>query len=164
MQNANDTFYLTLRDRVSALNPARTMLVRGQSRPAVLVEENELASAFDHQDAFRLHWTEMKIDAQGPLPLVTARCEISYATAGTAGNGGMDRGRMLAAMDAELASAINTTPQSVQKLQYSATAAPVAMKTSIFWNDVVFAPVLSNGELLERTATVDVFSYQEAGE
>ena len=46
MQNAKDTFYVTLRDRLAAVNPARTMLVRGVIRPGLLVEENELASAY----------------------------------------------------------------------------------------------------------------------
>ena len=45
MQNAKDTFYVTLRDRLAAVNPARTMVLRGVTRPGVLVEENELASA-----------------------------------------------------------------------------------------------------------------------
>jgi hypothetical protein len=45
MQNARDTFYVRLRDRLAAVNPARTMVLRGVTRPGVLVEENELASA-----------------------------------------------------------------------------------------------------------------------
>lgn len=164
MQNAKDTFYLTLRDRIAALNPARTVLVRGQSRPGMLVEENELASSYDHQDTFRLRWTEAKVDTQSPLPLASLRCEIIYATAGNSGNGGMDRGRLLSAMDAELLAALSAVPQHVQKQRYSATSAPTAMQTCIFWSDVALAPAQIDGELLERTATVDVFSYREAGE
>src|SRR5438552_12526326 len=138
MQNAKDTFYITLRDRIAALNPARTVLVRGQSRPAVLVEENELPSAYEQSEAFRLHWTTAQLDTQGPLPFVAMRCEILYATAGNSGNGCMDRGRMLAAMDAELASAINAIPQRAAKVSYSASGA-TAMSTNIFWSDVSFA-------------------------
>ncbi|WP_260702990.1 hypothetical protein [Edaphobacter flagellatus] len=163
MQNAKDTFYITLRDRIATINPARTVLVRGQSRPGVLVEENELASAFDQHDAFRLRWTTTNIDSRGSLPLVTMRCEIHYATAGNSGNGGMDRGRLLTAMDAELAAAINAIPQRTAKNRYSA-AGPTATTTNIFWNDVTFASTEVEGELLRRTATVDVYSYQEAGE
>ena len=33
MQNAKDTFYMTLRDRLAAVNPARTMVLRGVTRP-----------------------------------------------------------------------------------------------------------------------------------
>lgn len=164
MQNAKDTFYITLRDRIAALNPARTVLVRGQLRPGVLVEENELSSAYDHQDTFRLRWTEATVDTQHALPLIGLRCEIRYATAGNTGSGGMDRGRLLAAMDAELAAAINAAPQQAQKRRYSATSTDAAMQTRIFWGDVVFASMSVRGELLERTATVDVYSYEEAGE
>jgi len=161
MQDTKDTFYITLRDRIAALNPARTALVRGQLRPAVVVEENELPSAFDHTDTFVLRWTDTKLDTNGPLSLATLRCEIRYATAGNSGNGGMDRGRLLAAMDAELAVAINATPQRTPKTNYAGTS---PMQTNIFWSDVAFAPAQANNSKLSRIATVDVFSYQEAGE
>ncbi len=95
MQNARDTFYVTLRDRLAAVNPARTMVLRGVTRPGVLVEENELASAYQPVDAFCLRWTGLSVDAKGSLPLVTMVCEIRYATDGDSGNGGMDRGRLL---------------------------------------------------------------------
>jgi hypothetical protein len=160
MQNAKDTFYITLRDRIAALNPARTVLVRGQLRPAVVVEENELPSSFDYADTFVLRWTDARLDMQGPLPLATMRCEIRYATAGNSGNGGMDRGRLLSAMDAELACAISAAPQRAAKTNYASTA---PMQTNIFWNDVAFAPAQTSNSQLGRTATVDVFTYQEAG-
>jgi hypothetical protein len=40
----------------------------------------------------------------------------------------------------------------------------VAMATNVFWGDVAFAAVTTRGERVERVATVEVFSYQEAGE
>src|SRR5271167_4000585 len=110
MQNARDTFYVTLRDRLAALNPARTMVLRGVTRPGVLVEENELASAAVPVNVFCLSWTGMSVDAQAALPLVTMVCQIRYATDGSSGNGGMDRGRMLAAMDGELVAAVRGAP------------------------------------------------------
>ena len=58
------------------MNPARTMVLRGVTRPGVLVEENELASAYEPVDAFCLRWTGLRVDAQGALPLVTMSCEI----------------------------------------------------------------------------------------
>jgi len=161
MQNMKDTFYITLRDRISAINPARLVLVRGESRPAVVVEENELPSSFDHNETYVLRWTETKLDTGGPLPLVVMRCEIRYETAGNFGNGGMDRGRILSVMDAELAAAINTSPQRAAKTNFANTA---AMQTNIFWSDVAFAPEQTINERLSRTVTVEVFSYQEAGE
>ena len=167
MQNAKDTFYITLCNRIAALNPGRTVVVRGATRPGVLVEENELETAVEMPDAFRLRWTSAKVDAAGALPLVALGCEIRYCTDGNAGNGGMDRGRLLAAMDGELASAVGAGPQSAVKMNYSGTAqggAPAAMGTNIFWGDLAFGEVVVNGERLERVATVQVFSYQEAGE
>jgi hypothetical protein len=169
MQNARDTFYVTLRDRLAAVNPARTMVLRGVTRPGVLVEENELASAAQPANVFCLHWTGLSVNAQGALPLVAMSCEIQYATDGDAGNGGMDRGRLLSAMDAELVAAVNAAPQNTMKTNYVASAggsglAPVAMATNVFWGDVVFGAAVVNAERLERVATVEVFCYQEAGE
>ncbi|MBB5317602.1 hypothetical protein [Tunturibacter empetritectus] len=169
MQNARDTFYVTLRDRLAAVNPARTIVLRGVIRPGVLVEENELASATVPVNAFCLHWTGLSVDAQGALPLATMTCEISYATDGDSGNGGMDRGRLLSAMDAELVAAVSAAPQSVTKRNYVGAAggsglAPVAMGTNVFWGDAAFGAAVVNTERLERVATVEVFCYQEAGE
>lgn len=164
MQRAKDTFYIALRDRIAALNPSRTVLVRGIVRPAVLVEESELAVEYPPLNTFRLRWTELQIDSQDPLPLARIRCELRYATAGNAGNGGMDRGRMMAAMDAELAEALNDAPQRALKTDYAVTAGPRPDRTNVFWGDVQFGALVANGEQLERTASVDVYSYQEAGE
>jgi hypothetical protein len=169
MQNARDTFYVTLRDRVAAVNPARTIVLRGVTRPGVLVEENELVSAYQPVNAFCMHWAGLSVDTQGALPLVTMTCQIQYATDGDAGNGGMDRGRLLSGMDAELTAAVSGAPKHTVKMNYVGAAgnsgqAPVAMATNVFWGDVTFGAVVVNGERLERVATVEVFSYQEAGE
>lgn len=163
MQNAKDTFYTTLQARLAALNPERTMVVRGVTRPAVLVEENELPSDAVPVDAFRLRWTGLKADSNSALPLVTLTCEIRYATDGNTSNGGMDRGRLLAAMDAELAAAIEMAPRSAMKMNYTAVP-PVALATNVFWGDIIFAAATTIDERLERVATIEVFSYQEAGE
>src|SRR6202012_4652064 len=106
MQNARDTFYVTLRDRLAAVNPARTIVLRGVTRPGVLVEENELASATVPVNAFCLRWTGLSVDTQGALPLATMTCEISYMTDGDSGNGGMDRGRLLSGVDAAVVAAV----------------------------------------------------------
>jgi hypothetical protein len=163
MQNARDTFYVTLRDRLAAVNPVRTMVVRGVVRPGLLVEENELASAGESADVFRLRWTGLRVDAEGALPLVAMGCEIRYATDGSAGNGGMDRGRMLAAMCGELVAAVNAQPQNVGKMNYS-TSPAVSMGTNVWWGDVAFGAVTVNAERLEQVANVEVFCFQEAGE
>jgi hypothetical protein len=163
MQNAKDTFYTTLQSRLAALNPSRTIVLRGVVRPATLVDENELPTASIPTGAFRLQWTKLQVTAASPLPipLIAMECAIHYATDG-AGNS-MARGRALAAMDAELATALTTAPHAVPKLSYAATP-PATMKTNIFWADPVFSPTTTDGERLARTATVQVFAYQEAGE
>lgn len=167
MQNAKDTFYLTLQGRLAALNPARTIVVRGLVRPGILVDENELPTAAVPVDAFRLDWTALRVDTEQPLPLVTMECSIRYATDGDAGNGGMDRGRLLAAMDAELAAALGVPPHTVAKMNYSGASAGVApdvMATNVFWADPVFREAVAVSGRLERMATVQVLAYQEAGE
>jgi hypothetical protein len=163
MQNAKDTFYITLQARLAVLNPARTFVLRGVARPGTLVEENELPSAAPPVDAFRLAWTKLAVTSASPLPWSAMECTIDYATDGTQGNAGMDRGRALAAMDAELSAALAQHPRTAPKMNYTETPA-AAMATNIFWADPVFGPAVALDERLSRTATVQVYSYQEAGE
>lgn len=167
MQNAKDTFYRMLQSRLAALNPARTIVLRGAVRPGVLVEENELPTASIPTDTFRLEWTALHVDFSHAMPLATLQCSIRYVTDGTPGAGGMDRGRALSAMDAELASCLNSTPHHAPKQNFSTLvtgAQPITMATNITWADVVFGPCESLGERLARTATVQIFAFQEAGE
>ena len=84
MQNAKDTFYLTLQGRLAALNPARTIVLRGIVRPATLVDENEVPTAAPPTDAFRLQWTKLLVTSASPLPWIALECTIHYATDGTA--------------------------------------------------------------------------------
>jgi hypothetical protein len=170
MQNAKDTFYLTLQARLAAINPARTIVLRGLVRPATLVDENELPTASPPTDAFRLAWTKLQVASESPLPLVALECSITYATDGNAANAGsaggsgvMARGRLLAAMDAELAAALAQSPHTVPKMNYAATP-PAVMATNVFWADPVFGAVTETDARLTRTATVPVFACQEAGE
>jgi hypothetical protein len=167
VQNAKDTFYEVLRSRIAAGNPARTIVLRGQTRPGVLVEENELVTTTTIPDCFRLRWTAASVDTAGALPLVSQTCEILYETAGTTGNGGMDRGRALAEMDAELAVAINAVPQTTLKQNYTALASGgsiATMNTNVWWGDVTFGAEQVKADRVARTATAVVMSYEEAGE
>ena len=52
-------------------------------------------------------------------------------------------------------------------MNYSAATAgvaPTAMGTNVFWADPILSAATAVGERLERTATVQVLAYQEAGE
>jgi hypothetical protein len=167
VQNAKDTFYEVLRGRLDALNSYRTIVLRGVVRPGLLVEENELLSALAIPDCFRLRWMMSGVDASGAMPLVTLDCEIEYETAGTGMNAGMDRGRALAAMDAELQAAVNALARSSPKMNYAGLvngSAVVAMSTSVWWGEVAFGKTVVKEDRLARTATVVVMSYEEAGE
>jgi len=168
VQLAKDTFYANLRDRVAAGNAARTVVVRGLVRPGVVVADSELPGAavdgIAPADAFCLRWTGLQIDARGALPLIALTCEIRYATDGTAGLAGMDRGRSLAAMDAELVTAVSTVPQLASSIAAAEIAGggastETATGTNVFWSDVSFKPAVMRGERMERTAEVEVFSY-----
>jgi hypothetical protein len=167
VQNAKDTFYEMLRARIAAGNAERTVVVRGVTRPGVVVEENELAVSAELLDCFRLRWGKVTTDVRGGLPMVGATCEVEYATAGTSLNTEMDRGRALAAMDGELLAALNAQPQDVLKTNYAGLAfgqSAVAMTTNVWWGDVVFGDVVVDAGQLKRVATVAVMSFQEAGE
>ncbi len=161
MQSAKDSFYVALRDRLATINPERTLVVRGVTRAGVLVAENELTTDVFAPDAFSLQWAALSVDASDGL--MRMECEISYATDGSAGNGGMDRGRLLAEMDLELLTALRRDPQNVVKTAYT-SAGSTTMATNVFWADPVFVAVKREGERVSRTAAVEVFSYQEAGE
>jgi hypothetical protein len=54
-------------------------------------------------------------------------------------------------------------PFFTPKLNYSATP-PAAMLTQVFWDEPAFGPMTVNRDLLGRSASVMVYSYQEQGE
>jgi hypothetical protein len=161
MQNAKDTFYITLRNRLAALNPVRVITLRGITRPGILVEDAEAPMAQPLLDAFTLRWTKLETDQQLPAIMTQMACEIHYATAGTQANGGLDRGRAMEEMDAELLQLL--CPASATKFNYTQMPA-VQMNTAIFWSRPVFASTTAVRERLERVATVNVFAFQEQGE
>jgi hypothetical protein len=161
MQNAQNTFYITLRNRLVALNPNRTVYLRGVTRPGILVESNELVVAQPPSDVFVLRWIGLHNDPYLSDVLLQMECEIAYMTEGTSGNLGMDRGAMLTEMDAELMSLLQ--PNTAQKMNYAPSAA-VPMETQIFWTEASFQPLTVERDRLSRIATVSVFSYEEPGE
>jgi hypothetical protein len=112
-------------------------------------------------DVFVLRWTGLAVESQLALPLVRMTCEIFYSTAGTQAISGLDRGRAIEAMDAELLQMLS--PALIQKMNYATTPA-TAMQTSIFWEQPEFGLVAPLRDQLSRVATVMVWSWQEAGE
>lgn len=101
MQAAKDSFYMALRARLAALNPARTTVMDGVTVPAILVRENMEPRFSEAQDAvFYIDFSDIVI-AETTRPLLGIHCRIWYATVGGGGSG-VDRGRVLAEMDEEL--------------------------------------------------------------
>src|SRR5271165_3522948 len=171
MQFTKDTFYITLRDRLAALNPARTITLNGVTRPAVVAAENEVVVPVRPlPDAFYLEWATAQTVAQqtGDHALFALECLVSYHTFGTV-ESGVDRGRSLAALDTELISICR--PGTTPKLDYTQTP-PASLGTSIVWSMPQLGKVVgseaprsealprgSAGVRLERTAGVKVFFF-----
>lgn len=161
MQNAKDSFYMALRNRLAALNPQRTLLLRGAVRPGILVEEAEAPFPQPPSDVFLVRWLNLGADVDLASTLIAQECEISYQTCGCQTFGGLDRGRALAQMDTELLAILQ--PFSTPKLCYTVNP-PAALLTQVFWDEPAFTPVVTQRDRLSRSARVTVYSYQEPGE
>jgi len=135
MQAAKDSFYMALRDRLAALNPARTMLVDGVAVPAIVVRENmEPQFAEAQVGAFYLDWGAVEV-AESTRPILGMECRIWYASEGS-GGAGVDRGRMLAQMDEELLS-ICTPPHTGMRDYRQSPSADLG--AGVFWTTPLLA-------------------------
>jgi|ERR1017187_9300177 hypothetical protein len=161
MQNAKDSFYMALRTRLAAINPERTILLRGTVRPGILAEEAEAPLSQLPNDVFVLRWLGLGVDFDLGSTMVAEQCEVIYQSCGTQSFGGLDRGRVLSEMDEELTAMVQ--PFYTPKLNY-ATTPPALMMTNVFWDEPGFGPIVAQRDLLSRSAKVMVYSYQERGE
>jgi hypothetical protein len=161
MQNEKDSFYMALRNRLAALNPERTVMLRGAVRPGILVEEAEAPFNQLPSDVFVLRWLGHGVDVDLASTLVAEECEILYQTCGSQSFGGLDRGRALSQMDEEVVTILE--PFYTPKQCFTATPA-AAMLTQVFWDEPAFTPLVTQRDRLSRSAKVMVYSYQEQGE
>ena len=161
MQNAKDSFYVALRNRLAALNPLRTLVIRGVQRPGMLVEEAEAPAGELLNDVFVLRWTQATVNGDLPSPLVSMQCEVMYATSGSQPNSGLDRGRAITEMDRELVHLLQ--PMCTPKLRYTTTPA-TTMQTEVFWTEPSIGALTTTRNQLLRVATVTVFAFEEPGE
>jgi hypothetical protein len=130
MQAAKDSFYLALRSRLAALNPARTVTVDGVVIPGILVRENMEPRFNEAQPGvFYVDWGEVLI-AESTRPMLGIDCSIWYASEGTSGGTGVDRGRQLAEMDVELLRLCE--PPHTEMIDYSQTPS-ADLGAGIFW-------------------------------
>ncbi len=161
MQNAKDSFYIALRNRLAVLNPARSVQVRGVTRPGILVEEAEAPMAELLPDVFTLQWAGLTAMENLPSMLCGMVCEVLYSTSGSQGNAGLDRGRAMAEMDRELLDVLR--PMYTPKVNYTSTPA-LTMQTNVFWTEPVTGALTVQRNLLSRVVTVTVFEFEEPGE
>ena len=129
MQAAKDSFYMALRERLAALNPARVIVMDGVERPAIVVRENmEPQFAVAQANAYYVDWGEVRI-AESTRPILGLECHIWYATEGSTGSG-VDRGRMLAQMDEELLKICAPPHTEMRDYQQSPS---VSLGCGVFW-------------------------------
>jgi hypothetical protein len=163
MQFTKDTFYMTLRSRLSALDPARVVTIEGAVRPAIYVVENEpLIAAAPPAETFALSFgavREVKTCASAPRPLLAMDCQIDYRTAGSEANLAVDRGRTLAQLDFELLEI--SSPFSAPKQDFTHTP-PLALGTQILWLRPELQPIKLIAGDVRRTAKTTLFFSPEA--
>lgn len=160
MQKAKDSFFAELRDRLATINSERTVEVEGESRPGILVCENE-KPGFDAQvsDVFCLEWGDPQpVCASVDGAPVAMQCTISYGTRGSS-EGGLDRGRVLAQMEAELRQMLS--PSFTEKTDYT-TEQPTPLDSTIFWELMSMSAPELEADTATGTTVVKVFYYREA--
>jgi hypothetical protein len=159
MQPTKDSFYITLRTRLVAVDPNRTMTLDGATRPAIAVIENEPPTGAPLLcDTFYLRWGNARPTTLSVGTLMAMDCTISYCTKGSVQNANLDRGRDLASLDSDLL-AICGPPQTA-KYDYS-SGLPVGLGSTIFWTQPVFNAAKSTPPYVGRDVNVTVFFYPE---
>ena len=159
MQATKGSFYLTLRDRLVQADPGRTITVDGITRPAIVVVENDKPSVTARQhDAFYLEWGEARAVRPAISTLMAMTCSVSYASAGTEQNGGLDRGRVLGGLESELLGLCS--PAVTRKNDYT-SGNPVDLGSNIFWSQPVFRAAKADTGCVAREASITVYFYPE---
>jgi hypothetical protein len=162
MQATKDTFYITLRDRLVQADPNLTIAIDGATRPAIVVVENEPPNASPRLDkAFYLEWGSV-VPVQSPTStLMAMECTVSYTTTGEPDNGGVDRGRSLAALDADFLTMC--APAQAHKNDFS-SGSPVDLGSYIFWSAPKLELAKAQAGQVGRQAQVTVFFYPEVNQ
>ncbi len=160
MQSSKDTFYVALRDRLAVINPQRTVVLNGATRPAVVAVEDEAAAdAVRLPECFYLEWGATRVaDASVARPLLATAAMVTYSTAGSDGTAGCDRAHILSALDLELLQMC--APPHAGKSDYT-QATPAPLGSRVFWNAPEFAAAELDGSQLTRAAKLEIFFYPE---
>jgi hypothetical protein len=159
MQATKDSFYLTLRDRLAEMYPARSITVDGITRPAIVVVENDKPSVTARQhDAFYLAWGEARPVQPAMSNLMAMVGSFSYMSAGTEQNGGLDRGRAIGELESELLDICS--PRTARKSDWTGTSS-TDLGSTMFWTVPTFRAAEGSPNCVAREATVTVYFYPE---
>lgn len=159
MQAVKDSFYMALRDRLTQINPARTL--GGTERPAVLVGENESEDWLQTPEAFCLHWlgdATLPADASA-TGWRSLRCEIGYRTKGSEIASGEDRGRVLAQLDGELQAMLD--PRKTELCDFT-TDPETELGTMILWTAPKFQDAKDDVHGLQRIVQTEILWREDA--
>ena len=144
MQFAKDSFFMALQQRLSSLNPARTVRVGGTTVPAVLVVENLPPFCAEPQpNTFYIEWGAAEVVggySRNNL-LMSLDVVISYYTFGSV-QSMVDRGRLLGQLDSELLGICQ--PANANKRDYSMSPS-VDLGTNVFWAGPSFSEGKGSG-------------------
>ncbi len=163
MQPTKDSFYVTLRDRLAAYDPQRTITLNGATRPAILVMENEAAELPPRlEGAFCLSWGTARPAQPATSTLMAMECTITYRTSGSAANDEFDRGRNLSILDCDLLAIC--APAQTAKCDYSrGVAAPLG--SQLFWTQPALDSAKeTTAQVVGREAHVTVFFFPEVNQ
>lgn len=157
MQFAKDSFFKELCARILAINPERAVVLDGVRRAAVVVLENERAENAERlMDVFCLSWSfERNVESWAPHSM---DCSIVYRSRGNAELGGVDRGRRIGMMDAELRQAL--CPAITRKIDHTQSRSR-DLGSHVFWGEPHFEEMKESGAILERNVNLKVFYYPE---
>ena len=162
MQATKDTFYVALRDRLTQAYPARTITVDGMTRPAIVVVENDQPSVTVRQhDAFYLEWGDAYVVRPAISTLMAMQCRLSYASAGSEPNGGLDRGRNLAELESELLAVC--APSVTRKYDYTSGNLE-ELGSNVFWNQPAFGVAKAAANCVAGQASMTVYFYPEVNQ
>lgn len=146
MQFAKDSFYVALGERLSQLNPARTVAINGVTRSAIIVSENELINAAPClENAFLIAWGAAQTcdGFEGTTqPLLKLECSILYGTSGSRDDAS-DRGRTITELDSELLQICS--PPFTEKRDYTKSE-NIALNSRILWTTPQIAPLVANSD------------------
>jgi hypothetical protein len=166
MQNTKDTFFRVLQARLAVVNPLRTVVLDGVARPAILVAENQpfpLPKLFFQ--CFYIHWLGAPVVrgfTRTQVPRYELLAQIEYFVQGAASSQRpfADRGRLMAAMDAELLSIL--FPGVTEKMDHSMVP-PVPLGSAIHWRWTPDFRTSADGDgsVLRRIAPVTLSFYPE---